>query len=181
MSKHYERRSVCVEKLTYNSDGTIQKLTFWSASGVKQVGTLNPFRRVEAETIAYSEGVKTEKVTEWERNVSWNKGKKIADRVIVTSINDGDFIKVQGVNFSTGASTVDVSVASLYGGKIEIHADRINGPLLGVVTVSTSAEGDVFKTITTPVKKLTGVHDLFFVFRGEKELFNFDWWQFNAK
>ena len=26
--KHYERRSVCVEKITYNTDGTIQKLPF---------------------------------------------------------------------------------------------------------------------------------------------------------
>jgi hypothetical protein len=24
-----------------------------------------------------------------------------------------------------------------------------------------------------------GIHDLFFVFKGEKDLFNFDWWQFN--
>jgi arabinoxylan arabinofuranohydrolase len=181
MSKHYEKRSVCVEKLTYNPDGTIQKLPFWSASGVKQVGMLNPYNRVEAETIAFSEGLKTEKVTEWERNVSWNRGKKIADRIIVTSINNGDYIKVQGVDFLTGASSVDVNLASLNGGKIEIRIDKINGPLLATVNVTTSAEGDVFKTIKTPVKKVTGVHDLYFVFKGEKELFNFDWWQFNTK
>jgi arabinoxylan arabinofuranohydrolase len=181
MSKHYEKRSVCVEKITYNPDGTIQKLPFWSATGVKQVGTLNPYNRVEAETIAFSEGLKTEKVTEWERNVSWNRGKKIADRILVTSINNGDYIKVQGVNFLTGASSVDVNLASLNRGKIEIHIDKINGPLLATVNVTTSAEGDVFKTIKTPVKKVTGVHDLYFVFKGEKELFNFDWWQFNAK
>jgi len=181
MSKHYERRSVSVEKITYNSDGTIQKLPYWSTSGVKQVGTLNPYRRVEAETIAFSEGVKTELVTEWERNISWNRGKKITDRIIVTSVNNGDYIKVQGLDFSGGASSVDVSIASLHGGKIEIHIDKINGPLLGVVNVTTSAEGDIWRTIHIPVKKISGVHDLYFVFRGEKELFNFDWWQFNAK
>jgi arabinoxylan arabinofuranohydrolase len=179
MSKHYERRSVGLEKITYNPDGTIQKLSFWSTTGVKQIGSLNPYRRVEAETIAFSEGLKTEKQTEWERNVSWNKGKKIADRIVITSVNNGDYIKVQGVDFSTGASTVDVSIASLNEGKIEIHTDKINGPLLGVVNVTTSGEGDVFKTIKTKVKKITGVHDLYFVFKGEKELFNFDWWEFN--
>ena len=179
MSKHYERRSVCLEKLTFNTDGTIQKLPFWSTTGVKQIGSLNPFRRVEAETIAYSEGLKTEIVTEWERHNPWNRGRKIADNVIVTSINNGDYIKVQGVDFSTGASSVDVNLASLYGGKIEMHIDKIDGPIIGVVNVTTSAEGDIFKTITTSVKKVTGVHDLFFVFMGEKELFNFDWWQFN--
>jgi beta-xylosidase len=181
MSKHYERRSVSVERITYNSDGTIQKLPYWTTAGVKQIGTLNPFRRVEAETIAYSEGVKTEMVTEWERNVSWNRGKKIEDRIIVTSIHNGDYIKVQGVNFLNGANSIDFNVASLHGGKIEIHSDKIDGPLLGVVNVTSSAEGDIFKTIKTSVKKLTGIHDLFFVFRGEKELFNLDWWRFNAK
>lgn len=179
MSKHYERRSICSEKINFNPDGTIQKLSFWSATGVKQIHTLNPYNRVEAETIAYSEGLKTETVTEWERNVSWNRGKKIADRIIVTSVNNGDYIKVQGVDFSTGASSVSVSMASLNGGKIEIHTDKVNGPLLGVVNVTTTGEGDVWKTFTTLVKKISGIHDLFFVFRGEKELFNFDWWQFN--
>jgi len=144
------------------------------------LGTLNPYNRVEAETIAYSEGLKTELVTEWERNISWNKGKKIADRLFVTSINNGDYIKVQGVDFSKGAVSVDVSIASLYGGKIEIHTDKIDGPIMGTINVNTSAEGDLWKTITTPVKNIKGVHDLFFVFRGEKDLFNFDWWKFNA-
>ncbi|MEO5944490.1 MAG: glycoside hydrolase family 43 protein [Ferruginibacter sp.] len=179
MSKHYERRSVSVDKIIYNSDGTIQPLPYWTKAGVKQIGTFNPYRQVEAETIAFSEGLKTEKVTEWERNISWNKGKMIAERHIVTSINNGDYIKVQGVDFFKGASSMDVNVASLYGGKIEIRIDKINGRLLGVVNVNTSAEGEIWKTITTPVKKISGVHDLFFVFKGDKDLFNFDWWQFN--
>jgi len=181
MSKHYERRSVCVEKITYNGDGTIQKLPFWSESGVKQIGTLNPYNRVEAETIAFSEGVKTEKATEWERNIEWNKGKMIAERLFVTSINNGDYIKVQGVDFSKGASSIEVSVAALYGGQIEIHADKIGGPVLGLVEVNSSGEGDVWKTITTPVKNINGVHDVFFVFKGNNDLFNFDCWKFNSK
>ena len=65
MSKHYERRSICLEKLTYNVDDIIQKLAFWSTTGVKQVENVNPYNRDEAETIAYSEGLKTESVTEW--------------------------------------------------------------------------------------------------------------------
>jgi len=179
MAKHYERRSVSVDKITYNKDGTIQKLPFWSEAGVKQISTLNPYNKVEAETIAFSEGVKTAKATEWERNIPWDKGKMIAERLFVTSVNNGDYTKVQGVNFSKGASSIEVSMAALHGGKIEIHTEKIDGPVLGTVDVTTSAEGDVWKTITTPVKKISGVHDLFFVFRGEKELFNFDWWKFN--
>lgn len=181
MAKHYERRSVCVAKITYNDDGTIQKIPFWSEKGVQRVGTVNPYNRVEAETIAFSEGVKTGSATEWERNVSWNKGKMIAERRFVTSINNGDFIKVQGVYFSKGTSSIELSVASLYGGKIEIHADKIDGAVLGLVDVNTSGEGDTWKTMTIPVKNINGVHDLFFVFKGNKNLFNFDWWKFNRK
>ena len=181
MAKHYERRSICLETLIYNADGTIQKLPFWTNSGVKQLGSLNPYKRVEAETMAWSEGVKTEFATEWERNVSWDKGKKIADRLFVTSIHHGDYIMVKGVDFSKGASSVDVNVSSLFGGKIEIRTDKKDGPLIGTVNINTSAEGDLWKTISTPVKNIKGINDVYFVFRGEKDLFNFDWWMFNAK
>ena len=181
MSKHYERRSICLEQITYNADGTIQKLPFWSTTGVKQLGNMNPYNRVEAETMAFSEGVKTDLVTEWERNISWDKGKKIADRLIITSIHNGDYIKVKGVDFSKGAASVEVSVAALFGGKIEIHTDKIDGQILGTININTSGEGDIWKTISTPVNNIKGVHDLFFVFRGEKDLFNFDWWKFFAQ
>lgn len=178
MSKHYERRSVCLEEMVYNADGTIRKNPFWSKN-VAQIGILNPYIKVEAETMAYSEGVKNEFVTEWERNIAWDKGKKIADRLFVTEIHNGDYIKVQGVDFAKGATKVEVSVASLYGGKIEIRTDKINGPVIATVNVTTSGEGDIWKTLSAPVAKVSGVHDLYFVFKGEKDLFNFDWWQFS--
>lgn len=179
MSKHHERRSVCVTELTYNADGTIQQLPFWTSEGAKRVGTLNPYNKVEAETMAYSEGLKTEMVTEWERNQPYNRGRKIADRIIVTSINNGDYIKVQGVDFSRGVKSLDVSVAALYGGKIEVRTGSTGGPLLGAVNVAGSGEGDIWKTIKTPLKSAKGIHDLYFVFKGNKDLFYFDWWQFN--
>jgi hypothetical protein len=181
MSKKYERRSICVAKMTFNADGSIKKLPWWAETEIAQIGILNPYIQNQAETMTYSEGVKTEFATEWERNIPWDKGKKIADRLFVTAIHNGDYIKVKGVDFLNGATSVDVSVASLYGGKIEIHTDKLDGPLLATVNVNTSGEGDIWKTINTPVNNIKGVHDLFFVFRGEKDLFNFDWWKFNTK
>ena len=178
MSKHYERRSICLENLIYNADGTIQKLPFWSKN-VMQLGVLNPYQRTEAETMAFSEGLKTDMVTEWER--SGRNNKKIGDKIFITSIHNGDYIKVQGVDFSKGVTSVDASVASLSGGKIEIRTDKIDGPIMATINVTTSGEGDSWKTITTPVKNIKGVHDLFFVFKGDKDLFNFDWWKFNVQ
>lgn len=180
ISKHYERRSICVSELTYNADGTIQKLPFWNPEGVKRIATLNPYEKVEAETIAYSEGLKTEKMTEWERNNPYDTGKKITDRMVVSSINNGDYLKVQGVDFSKGTKSLEVSVASMNGGSIEIHTDAVDGPILGTVQVIGKAEGDLFKTIKSPVKNMKGVHDVYFVFKGSKDLFYFDWWKFSA-
>lgn len=179
ISKHNERRSICVEEMVYNSDGTIRKLPWWTSKGAQQIGTFNPFQKNEAETMAYSEGLKTEFATEWERNIPWDKGNKIADRLFVTSIHNGDYIKIQGVDFSKGASSVDISVASLYGGKIEIRTDKTDGPIIAIIDINTSGEGDIWKTISTPVNKVSGIHDLFFIFKGEKDLFNFDWWKFS--
>ena len=51
--------------------------------------------------------------------------------------------------------------------------------MISTVDVKSSGEGDVWKTISASVKNVKGVHDLFFVFKGDKDLFNFDWWKFN--
>jgi len=178
-SKFYERRSVDMDEMVYNADGTIQNRPYWSTDGPEQVETLNPFKRVEAETMAWSEGVKTMFETEWEGSFEWDKGKKIADRLFVTSIHNGDYIKVQGVDFSEEAKSVVVSVASLNGGKINIRIDKIDGPIIASVDVIASREGGIWKTINSPVNSVSGVHDLYFVFQGEKDLLNFDWWKFS--
>jgi hypothetical protein len=178
MTKHYERRSVSAAEIRYNADGTIQKLPYWSETHLMQVGTLNPYNRVEAETMAFSKGLKTKKVTEWERNIPWNRGKRIATRLYVTSINNDDYIKVQGVDFASGPSLVEVNTASLNGGKIEIRIDGQSGPLLGIINIRSKAEGDVFKTVSQKVQNVKGIHDLYFVFKGSNDLFEFDWWKF---
>lgn len=179
-SKHYERRSICVEELKFLPDGSIEKLPFWSKTGAASLGTLNPYKRVEAETMAASKGVKTAFNTEWERNIAWNKGRKIADRMYVTAIHHGDYIKVMDVDFAKGTSSITMDVASLYGGSIELRADKIDGMLLGTVQVKTAGEGDIWRSITTPVKNMKGVHDLYFVFKGENDLMNVDWWMFQG-
>jgi len=39
----------------------------------------------------------------------------------------------------------------------------------------------LFEDVVRPKKFFEGIHDLYFVFKGEKELFNFDWWKFSTK
>jgi len=161
------KRSVCVEEFSYNADGTIPAITM-STAGPKAVENLNPFQRVEAETIAFSSGLKTEVSS--------------AGGIDVTSISNGDYIKVKNVNFGSGATSFDASVASATsGGSIELHLDSQTGTLLGTCAVSGTGGAQTWLTKTCTVTGATGVHDLFLKFTGGSgNLFSFDWWQFSG-
>lgn len=177
--KFYERRSVDVDEIIYQPDGTIQNLKYWSIGGPEQQGTVNPFARIEAETMAWSEGVKTRAETEWEGDFDWARGEKIADRLFVTAINHGDYVNVRGVDFSEGAKSVEVSISPIYGGRIEIRADKMDGPIIATVTVDTVGQEGIWSKLTSPVNaNVKGVHDIYFIFTGQKDLFYFDWWKF---
>ncbi len=178
--KFYERRSVDVDEMTYLAGGAIQNRHYWSLEGPEQLETVNPFKRVEAETMAWSEGVKTRFETEWEGDFDWARGERIADRLFVTSINHGDYIQVRGVDFGEGAKSVEVSVSPIFGGSIEIRADKIDGPVIATVKVDTAGQEGIWSEVTAKANaNIKGVHDVYLVFLGEKDLFYFDWWQFS--
>lgn len=160
-------RSVAVESFTYNSDGSFPLIPM-TTEGPSQVGSFDPYLRQEAETMAWSSGVETEASSEGGLNVCW--------------INDGDYIKVRGVDFGTGPTLYTASVASaLNGGEIELHLDSASGTLIGTCSAPNTGGWQSWVTVTCPVADAVGVHDLFLVFRGEgtDTLFNFDWWQFS--
>ena len=166
---HHHDRSVAVEEFKYNADGTIPKITMTDAGIVKGVGTLNPYKRTEAETIAFSKGVKALEIKD--------KG------VVITSIHDGDHIRVRDVDFgATGPSSFKASTSSrLSGGTIEIHTDGLDGKLIGTLNTHYTGEWENWQEFSTKVENIKGVHDVYFVFKGVKPhmLFNFDYWEFS--
>ena len=166
-STFYERRSVDMDEIIYNEDGTIQTLSYWSNNGPEPADTVNPFKRVEAETMAWSEGVKSEKNTE--------------TGVYITNINTNDFIEVQSVDFGNGAKKFEAIAASMNSGIIEIYIDSKEGTPIGVCQINNTGSWNTWKTFTTKVKITKGVHNVFFVFKGttEDELLNLDAWKFN--
>lgn len=160
------KRSVSVEQFTYNIDGSIPLINPTKGGVTKSVANLNPYKKVEAETIGWSEGLKTLSDT------------KIG--IYVTKIDNDDYIKVRSVDFGKGAKTFEASVASAtQGGNIEIRIDSVDGELLGTIDIKNTGSWQNWSTVRGKVRKATGVHDLYFVFKGEKDLFNFDWWQFS--
>lgn len=159
-------RSVCVEQFSYSTDGKIPTINM-TKNGPNQVGTLNPYDTVQAETICWESGVKTEKCSE--------------GGVDVCNIENGDYIKVKGVNFGTGATTFDARVSSANsGGKIELRLDSQTGTLVGTCTVTGTGGWQTWATKSCTVTGATGTHDLFLKFTGGSgSLFNFNWWKFN--
>jgi len=160
------KRSVCIEPFKFNADGSIPLIQPTKIGVTESASNLNPYKRVEAETIAWEEGVE---VTQDEKT-----------GVYVTDIHNGDYIKVRSVDFGKGAKTFEASVASATdGGSIEIHIDSKAGPLLGTLNIKSTGDSLKWAVQSTKVKSVKGVHDIYFVFRGgEGNLFNFDWWKF---
>ena len=176
-------RSVAVEEFKYNADGSFPTI-MPTDEGVKPVGEFYPYRKVEAETMAFSKGIKTEQNNEV--------------GVYVTDIHNGDYIKLQNVAFANKYPRVfKARVASgLRGGQIEIRLDSVRGRCLGTVNVPGTGGWEKWQTITldldystlkdidAPTRTLSGIAlpetaDLYFVFKGRKgpKLFNFDWWE----
>ncbi|PWG81300.1 family 43 glycosylhydrolase [Pararcticibacter amylolyticus] len=158
-------RSVCVDELLFNDDGSVREVT--PTAGIEDaVGTLNPFNRVEAETIAWSSGLKTARDSE-------NGG------IYVTDVHNGDYIKIRGVDFKKGASSFSAGAAAEAGGIIEVRLDSLSGPLAGALQVKSTGGTNKWKSFSAKMKNIEGLHDIFLVFRGKDgELFNFDWWRF---
>ena len=161
------KRSICLDRVNYNADGAIQQVSA-TTDGLAQLKNLNPFERVEGETIAQQYGIKTEVCSEGGMDV--------------TSVTNGCWIRVRGVDFGAGASTFFARVASAgNGGNIELHLDSLAGILIGTCAVSPTGGWQTWTTTSCSVGGVGGVHDLYLKFTGGAgNMFNLNWWQFQA-
>lgn len=164
---HYERRSVSVAEMLYNEDGTIQEVPYWADTKLEQIGTFNPFRKVEAETMAWGYGLKT----------APNADKSLS----VVDVNNGEYICVRGVDFGKNkASRFEVSALSLEGGNLKIRLDAPDGKIVGNVNIPQGNETSKYEIYSCEVNAVSGIHDLYLSFEGEnnKDLFELDYWKF---
>jgi arabinoxylan arabinofuranohydrolase len=158
-------RSTCVEQFKYNADGTIPAIP-QTKTGAPQIGHLNPYDTTQAETICWSVGLKTGTCSEGGLDVD--------------SIHNGDYLKVKGVDFGSGAKSFDARVASAgSGGSIEIRLDTLTGPLAGTCSIQGTGGWQTWTTKSCTITGATGVHDLYLKFTGGSgRLFAFNWWKF---
>ncbi len=125
------------------------------------------FSRLEAEDYDAMSGIQTEASSEGTDNVGW--------------INNTDSIMFKDINL-TGAQSIDARVACDYqGGDIEIRLGSETGQLLGTLTVVNTGGNQTYETVSTNLSSVSGVHDVYFVFKGGNGyLYNVNWLQFSS-
>jgi len=197
--EHFERRSVSLAEMHYNADGTIQEVPYWLDLRLPEVvATLNPYRRVEAETMAWGYGLRTEKigiagtrelVAKARRNhddssiinqFPTSTGKK---NLYVYDLNGGEFIRLRSVDFGKKAARsfqLTAAAAENASATISLHLDNPGGPLLGTLELTSTGNADTYRAFTTQLtqKLATGTHDLFLVIDRARGDVRLDWWQF---
>ena len=177
---HHERRSVSATEITYNADGTIQEVPYWmDQQPIKQLHWLNPYQRVEAETMAWGYGLKSSKMgiqnTGVVADMPTSTGKK---NMYIYDINDGEYIRLRGVDFGMGAKSFAMMAAATGSCTITLRLDGIHGPVIGTVTIGKTGSVEKYKSFSTKVKDATGIHDLYLCFSDASGDVRLDWWQF---
>ena len=178
--EHHERRSVSAQEITYHADGTIQEIPYWlDQQPMKQLHWLNPYQRVEAETMAWGYGLKSAKMgianTGVVADMPASTGKK---NMYIYDINDGEYIRLRGVDFGKGAKQFQMIAAANGTSTITLHLDSNKGPVIGTVTIGKTGSVEKYRTFNGKVKNATGVHDLYLCFEKTHGDVRLDWWQF---
>ncbi|MBR4815820.1 MAG: family 43 glycosylhydrolase [Lachnospiraceae bacterium] len=154
-------RSTSIEEINIAKDGTIGDIKMTKNGGRAQVGTLNPYEKINGATFAVMAGVDTAPADE----VSKKYG---CGNLLLTAINDGDFVKLQGVDFGDkGAKKLTATVRTNgKDGVIRITTKYPNGEVAGYMAV----KGDSAETTVISAEldnAITGLQDVFFTFSGE--------------
>lgn len=160
------RRNLAIEQFDYNNDGSIRQVVY-TTNGVAQIGHVDPFVRVEAETFNAQHGIKTEPCS--------------AGGMDVCNVHNGAWLRLAGVDFGNkGAGKFTASVASAAaGGKIELRLGGLAGRLIGVCEAGPTGGWQSWKTVECKAADAIGVQDLYLIFTGgDGPLFNMDWWKF---
>ena len=178
---HHERRSVSATEITYNADGTIQEVPYWlDQEPMKQLHWLDPYRRIEAETMAWGYGLKSAKMGIENTGVVADMPESTGRRnMYIFDIDDGEYIKLRGVDFGTkGARQFCMTAASTGSCTVTLRLDSQKGDVIGTMTIGKTGSAEKYRQFTAKVKNATGVHDLYLCFDKTQGDTRLDWWQF---
>lgn len=163
----------------------IKRLSILSllTKAAKQLENFNPYtnqdgsvRYVNATTASKSAGVKSLRD---DRTVmqSYNGSPMVLDQ-----INTGDWTKISGVDFgANGLKSISAEIAAANDeGQIEVYLDDPTVPANRIARIGLLDTKKLYAFSTADIEKeVTGVHDVYFVFRGTG--YNVASWAFSEK
>lgn len=165
LSPNFDKnRSVRVDYLHFNDDGTIQKV-IPTLRGVGNVDAkskiqIDRYSAASKEGVSYSFLDASNTFAGWKLSFTGTNGWSEFDRV--------DFGK-------GGLKSVNARAVSTTGGVIEIHLDKADGPLLAKVEIGIGPDWGIVKSTLANVP--SGLHDLFFTQPGSSNI-DVDWVSF---
>ena len=152
-------RSTNIEAFEMGEDGTIGLIP-QPRTGRKQVVALNAYEKINGATICAMAGVDTAPADE----VSEKYG---CGNLLLTAINDGDYVKLEGVDFGEqGAKTLKATVRTNgKNGVIRVTTKLNSQDVAGYLPIE--SDGNEITVCSAPMEGLTGVTAVYFTFSGE--------------
>jgi hypothetical protein len=158
-----KNRSIRADRLFFNADGTIRKVVP-TLRGVG-VADARSALQVDRYSAASPEGVAVSFVNDADTREGWK----------VALDGKDAWVRFDDVDFGTRRpNAVNARLLSAEGGRIEIHADAVDGPLLARVEVGKGSDWQVVKTKANKVPP--GIHNLVVALRGGRV--EVDWIRF---
>ena len=154
-------RSVSVDEMFYNDDGTIKTVTVTN-EGPKQIENFDPYDWYPALTSSKQKGIRSRS--------NFVLGKK-AEHVLIPLSSKESWIRVSGVDFGTAATGFTVEASSAAdNNKIEIRTGSATGTLAGTCTLKNTGNKNTYAENKCEVEGLKGiVNQLFLVFKGNQD------------
>ena len=100
----------------------------------------------------------------------------------IGGVTAGEWAKYSDVNFAYGVKSITVRHASQAASRMEVRLDSVDGPLIVSMDESATGSWNDYTTATVNVntvdgKKVTGLHDIYVIFRS---IMNLNWFKFTA-
>lgn len=163
-------RCTQIDPVTIREDGTIAPIAM-SKPGVDGAGSLNPYAKVEAETIHSMAGLETTQYGS--QSTYFGSG-----NMVLTGIQTGDWLTVSGVDFANGAKSFTASVHAKEDayGIIKVCLDSADGEAIAYLEITPDGTDDYQERSCDLIAAASGSHKLYFVFYGEG--YEIDYWYF---
>lgn len=164
-------RCTQIDRVSIGEDGVIAPITM-TKTGAADTGSLNPYEKVEAETMQSMGGIETTQYGS--QSTYFGSG-----NMVVTEITTGSWLMVSGAEFGdAGAKSFTASARAFEGayGIIKVCLDAPDGEAIAYLEITPDGTKELAERSCDLTAAVSGTHDLCLVFYGEG--YELDYWYF---